>query len=85
MYLQLIHKVPRPGKTEDPFYGYVTNVYTRPGFRGKGFGTKIHVAMEQWSKEHDIEFLIVWPSSNSVDFYSRNGFSPCETAMEKHW
>jgi GNAT superfamily N-acetyltransferase len=85
MYLQFIHKVPRPGKSPDPYYGYVTNVYTRPAFRSQGIGTKIHTAMEQWSKENEVEFLILWPSSDSVQFYSRNGFSRCEEAMEKHW
>lgn len=85
MYLQLIHKVPRPGKSPDPYFGYVTNVYTRPEFRSQSFGSKIHIAMEEWSKENKVEFLILWPSSNSVQFYSRNGFSRCEEAMEKHW
>lgn len=85
MYLQLIHKVPRPGKSPDPYFGYVTNVYTRPAFRSQGIGTEIHTAMEKWSKENKVEFLIVWPSSNSTQFYSRNGFSLCEEAMEKHW
>ncbi|MFK0522058.1 GNAT family N-acetyltransferase [Paenibacillus illinoisensis] len=85
MYLQLIHKVPRPGKSPDPYYGYVTNVYTRPVFRNQGIGSKIHKAMEKWSKENEVEFLILWPSSDSVKFYSRNGFSRYEEAMEKHW
>jgi len=86
MYLQLIHKIPKPGKASpDPYYGYVTNVYTRPAFRSQGIGSKIHAAMEQWSKENEVEFLVVWPSSDSVQFYTRNGFSPCEEAMEKHW
>ncbi|MNI18178.1 Acetyltransferase (GNAT) family protein [compost metagenome] len=85
MYLQLIHKVPRPGKTRDPYYGYVTNVYTRPAFRSQCIGAEIHMAMEKWSKENDVEFLILWPSSTSVQFYTRNGFARCEEAMEKHW
>ncbi|NOU64840.1 GNAT family N-acetyltransferase [Paenibacillus sp. LMG 31461] len=85
MYLQLIHKVPRPGKSPDPYFGYVTNVYTRPSYRSKGLGTKIHQAMEQWSKEHEVEFLILWPSTNSVDFYERNEFARSEEALEKHW
>lgn len=85
MYLQLIHKVPRPGKSEEPYFGYVPNVYTRPSFRKQGIGSMIHNAMEQWSKENQVEFLIVWPSDESVQFYSRNGFSRCEEAMEKHW
>ncbi|WP_223275625.1 GNAT family N-acetyltransferase [Paenibacillus elgii] len=41
--------------------------------------------MEKWSKENGVEFLIVWPSSDSVPFYTRNGFARCEEAMEKHW
>ncbi|WP_256757636.1 GNAT family N-acetyltransferase [Cohnella sp. WQ 127256] len=85
MYLQLIHKVPRPGKTPDPYYGYVTNVFTRPVFRSKGLGTEIQIAMEKWSKENEVEFLILWPSSNSVQFYNRNGFSRSEEALENHW
>lgn len=85
MYLQLIHKVPRPGKSHDPYYGYVTNVYTRPAFRSQGIGTKIHTEMERWSKENNVEFLILWPSSESVQFYSKNGFSNSKEAMEKHW
>ncbi|MZQ86747.1 GNAT family N-acetyltransferase [Paenibacillus sp. 5J-6] len=85
MYLQLIHKIPRPGKSPDPYYGYVTNVYTQPPYRSQGLGTSIQQAMETWSKENKVEFLIVWPSSHSVDFYLRNGFMPCEEAMEKHW
>ena len=85
MYLQLIHKVPRPGKSPDPCFGYVTNVYTRPAFRGQGIGSRLQHSMESWSKQHELEFLIVWPSSTSVDFYERNGFSLCDEAMEKHW
>ncbi|WP_245583038.1 GNAT family N-acetyltransferase [Paenibacillus daejeonensis] len=85
MYLQLIHKVPRPGKSPDPYFGYVTNVYTRPAFRGQGIGSRLQQAMETWSKDQEVEFLLVWPSSTSVDFYERNGFSRCDEAMEKHW
>ncbi|WP_227779572.1 MULTISPECIES: hypothetical protein [Paenibacillus] len=41
--------------------------------------------MENWSKENEVEFLILWPSNESVEFYSRNGFSQSEEALEKHW
>ncbi|WP_308635534.1 GNAT family N-acetyltransferase [Paenibacillus silvisoli] len=85
MYLQLIHKVPRPGKSHAPYFGYVTNVYTQPEYRSRGIGTRIHRVMEEWAKENEVEFLILWPSSESVEFYARNGFSPSEEAMEKHW
>lgn len=85
MYLQLIHKVPRPGKSPNPYFGYVTNVYTRPAYRNQGIGSEIHRVMEQWSKENKVEFLVLWPSSDSVTFYSRNGFKRSADSMEKHW
>ncbi|RAV19221.1 GNAT family N-acetyltransferase [Paenibacillus contaminans] len=85
MYLQLIRKVPRPGKSPDPYFGYVTNVYTRPSHRSLGIGAKIHSALEQWSMQNEVEFLILWPSSGSVPFYERNGFARSEDALEKHW
>lgn len=85
MYLHFIHKVPRPGKSPDPYFGYVTNVYTRPEYRSQGIGSQIHIAMEEWAKENAVEFLVLWPSSGSIEFYARNGFSRSEEAMEKHW
>lgn len=85
MYLQIIHKVPRPGKSANPYFGYVTNVYTRPAYRNQGIGSEIHRVMEQWSKENKVEFLVLWPSSDSVPFYSRNGFLRSADSMEKHW
>lgn len=80
MFVQIVEKVPRPGRSA-PF-GYVTNVYTLPDYRGKGIGTQIHEVMTQWSTESKLDFLIVWPSENSVEFYARNGFAPCREAME---
>ncbi|WJH35345.1 GNAT family N-acetyltransferase [Paenibacillus sp. CC-CFT747] len=85
MYLQLIHKVPRPGKSPDPYFGYVTNVYTRPDYRSRGLGGQIHQAMERWSKEHEVEFLVLWPSEASGAFYERHGFVSSREALEKHW
>ncbi|MFD1953018.1 GNAT family N-acetyltransferase [Paenibacillus thailandensis] len=54
-------------------------------FRSQGIGTQIHLAIEKWSKEKEVEFLILWPSADSIKFYSRNGFFPSKEAMEKHW
>ncbi|MET3292310.1 UNVERIFIED_CONTAM: GNAT superfamily N-acetyltransferase [Brevibacillus sp. OAP136] len=85
MYLQLIHKVPRPGAFQNPYYAYVTNVYTRPDYRSQGIGTAIHRALEQWAQENHVEFLILWPSEKSGVFYARNGFSRSREALEKHF
>lgn len=82
IFLQLIDKMPRPGRVTHPF-GYVTNVYTLPSYRGRGIGAKVDAAMQKWAKEQELEMLVVWPSRNSVTFYERNGFQRCPEAMEK--
>jgi GNAT superfamily N-acetyltransferase len=84
MFVQLVEKVPRPGRVSSPF-GYVTNVYTLPLYRGQGVGTQIHNEITKWARGNDLDFLILWPSDNSVEFYARNGFSKCKEAMEWFW
>ncbi|QGQ93816.1 GNAT family N-acetyltransferase [Paenibacillus psychroresistens] len=83
IYIQLIDKVPRPGRITYPF-GYVTNVYTLPLFRSKGIGSQIIKSVERWAKEGNLEFLIVWPSMEGVPFYERNGYANAAEAMELH-
>lgn len=84
IYVQLIDKVPRPGRVTHPF-GYVTNVYTRPDYRKKEIGSKLNAAVEQWAKERGVEFLLVWPSTTSIAFYTRNGYEASTESMELHW
>lgn len=81
VYLEIINKVPRPGRKTNPFT-YMTNVYTLPAHRGKGIGGQILRRIEVWSKQNEYEFIIVWPSDWSVEFYERNGYKPCKEAME---
>ncbi|MBD2844816.1 GNAT family N-acetyltransferase [Paenibacillus sp. IB182496] len=83
VYVQLVDKVPRPGRTTYP-YGYLTNVYTDPDFRSRGIGGYLVEAVKQWAKENHIEFLVVWPSKRARDFYARHGFEPAGEAMELH-
>ncbi|WP_338080684.1 GNAT family N-acetyltransferase [Cohnella luojiensis] len=39
IYIQLIDKVPRPGRVTYPF-AYMTNVYTDPDYRSRGIGVR---------------------------------------------
>ena len=73
IFIQRVPKVPKPNKLTDAL-GYVTNVYSRPAYRGKGIGTQLMAHVLQWASEHDLESLIVWPSESSVGFYQRAGF-----------
>jgi len=79
--LELIQKVPRPGRTTHPFI-YMTNVYTLPEHRGQGLGSKLLKEIEAWSREKEYEFIIVWPSDWSIEFYERNGYKLCKEPME---
>lgn len=82
-YLHIIDKVPRPGSGSGKF-GYITNVYTIPSYRSQNIGTQLLTMVENWSMENNLEFMILWPSSNSVNFYERNGFRRCSEAVEKY-
>ncbi|MGM1047958.1 MAG: N-acetyltransferase family protein [Bacillota bacterium] len=81
IFIELIDKVPRPGRKTEPF-AYMTNVYTRPEQRGKGLGSQLLKEIESWSREGNHEFIIVWPSDWSIEFYKRNGYKHCVEPME---
>ncbi|MBT2682871.1 GNAT family N-acetyltransferase [Bacillus sp. ISL-37] len=84
IYIELIHKVPRPGRITNPF-AYITNVYTVNEYRGKGTGSKLLTRVNEWAEEKKFEFIIVWPSDTSIEFYERNGYTQCTEPMEKHF
>lgn len=81
IYLELIDKVPRPGRKTNPFV-YMTNVYTLPVYRGQEIGSHMMRKIKEWSEFNEYEFIIVWPSEWSVNFYERNGFRHCAEPME---
>jgi GNAT superfamily N-acetyltransferase len=81
IFIELVHKVPRPGRITYPF-AYMTNVYTLPDYRGKGIGSKLLTRINEWAKEQKYEFVIVWPSDESIEFYRRNGYRHCKEPME---
>ncbi|RHW41478.1 N-acetyltransferase [Neobacillus notoginsengisoli] len=81
IYIELIQKVPRPGRVTAPF-AYMTNVYTVKEYRGKGIGSKLISVVNDWVKENKYEFIIVWLSEDGVRFYERNGYARCIEPME---
>ncbi|GGA28984.1 GNAT family N-acetyltransferase [Psychrobacillus lasiicapitis] len=81
IYIQLIEKVPRPGRITYPF-AYMTNVYTVKESRKQGIGSKLITTINEWVSENNYEFIIVWPSDDSVDYYKRNGYVHCKEPME---
>ena len=81
IYIELVQKVPRPGRVTNPF-AFMTNVYTKKNFRGKGIGSKLISIVNHWIGEMHYEFVIVWPSEQGVNFYKRNDFHHCIEPME---
>lgn len=81
IYIELIQKVPRPGKVNYPF-AYMTNVYTVPEYRNRGIGSKVISTINNWIKENKYEFVIVWPSDESINYYKKNGYAHCTEPME---
>ena len=81
IYIELIQKVPRPGRLTLPF-AYMTNVYTVGKFRNKGIGSKLLSAINEWTKENKYEFTIVWPSDESINYYKKNGYVHSTEPME---
>ena len=80
IYIELIQKVPRPGRITYPF-AYMTNVYTVPKDRNKGVGGKVLSSINTWIKENNYEFVIVWPSDESINYYKKNGYVHCMEPM----
>ncbi|SER78271.1 GNAT family N-acetyltransferase [Psychrobacillus sp. OK032] len=81
IYIELIQKVPRPGRITYPF-AFMTNVYTIKEFRNKGIGSNLITTINEWAKGKKYEFIIVWPSEDSIDYYKKNGYSHCREPME---
>lgn len=73
IYIELIKKVPRPGRITHPF-AYMTNVYTVPAYRNKGIGSKMLSFINKWVEENNYEFVIVWPSDEAINYYKKNGY-----------
>lgn len=82
IYLQKIDKVPRPGRTTYPFY-YMTNVYTKPDYRGQGIGGKLLEKANAWLTDQRAEFTMVWPSEGGRKFYEMHGYKTLNDPMAR--
>lgn len=60
----------------------MTNVFTIKESRNKGIGSKLLATINEWIKENKYEFVIVWPSDDSIKYYKKNGYVHCTEPME---
>ena len=81
IFIIITNKVPKPGKT-NPKWGRLSTVRTIPEYRNQGVGSALMEKVIAWSREQQLEELVVWPSEQSVSFYERAGFKGENDVME---
>lgn len=81
LWLQIIEKIPNP-IIEPEYHAYLTNFYVREEARGKGIGSLLLSAALEWSRNHDVHAVILWPTRESRSLYLRHGFMVRDDLME---
>lgn len=74
MFVHLIKKLPKLNGNAK-YIAYITNVYTKKAYRGKGIGTNLLNYIKKYLTQIKCELIFVWPSNNTVNWYKRNGFN----------
>ena len=81
IWVQLIEKIPNPIAAPES-YVYLTNFFVQPEHRGHGIGTQLLDAALSWSKSHNAELVLLWPTERSKTLYARHGFVAADDFME---
>jgi GNAT superfamily N-acetyltransferase len=75
-------RMPRPGRM-DSRWGYVSNMFVREDFRGRGIGSALLASLIEAADARGYARLILSPTLRAVPFYERAGFVvPDERAGE---
>jgi len=73
MSVVTVSKLPAPGAMRAA-WGYLTNCYVLPAWRGDGVGAALLAAVRWYAEAEAFELLVVWPSDRAYPFYERAGF-----------
>src|SRR5215471_6117780 len=82
IWAQLIEKIPNPC-VEPECHAYITNFYVHDHYRRHGVGSQLLATALEWIHRHGVHAVILWPSEQTREFYSRNGFAVRDDLMEK--
>jgi GNAT superfamily N-acetyltransferase len=81
VWVYALPKIPNPvGEAEA--HAYVTNLYVRPAFRGRGAGGRLLEAALAWCRSQSFDSAILWPTPASRSLYLRHGFEHADDLME---
>jgi GNAT superfamily N-acetyltransferase len=73
----IVHEWPaRPGNPSDPRRAYILNVYTEPGYRGRGFARRIVQAIVDWCRAEGLGSVSLHASVFGKPLYESMGFEP---------
>ena len=61
-----------------PFYGYITDVYTVPEHRSKGYATKLTEDVIGWLRENGVKDIRLMATEQGRKIYERMGFHPTD-------
>lgn len=73
MFIYMIPKLPKPNGSAK-YIAYLTNVFTRKEYRNQNIGTELLNYIKSYLSDKKCELIFVWPSDNSMKWYSKNGF-----------
>ena len=82
--VHLVEKVPNP-VVEPESLGYVSSLYVRPRYRGRGVGDALLRNALEFCRGHGVDTVVLWPSPRSIPLYQRHGFRRQGEVMELSW
>lgn len=68
----------------NPVYGFIGDVYTSPGFRGKGFSTQLNQLALEWLRAQGVAMVRLLASEAGRPLYEKLGFIPSDEMVLVH-
>lgn len=75
MWLQIVPRVPAPGRGDPRPNGYLTNMYVEPTHRSQGLGSRMLQELDTHCETGGFELVLAFPAPDAYAFYERNGFT----------
>jgi GNAT superfamily N-acetyltransferase len=80
----LVEKVPNPVREAENL-GYVSSLYVRPRWRGRGIGGRLLATALEFCRRSGVDTVVLWPSQRGIPLYQRHGFRRVGEVMELRW